>query len=43
MTDREQIDKLTLELLAATATLEELRELLRDALRIFNDDEEVAR
>lgn len=42
MTDREQIDKLTLELLAATATLEELRELLRDALRLFGDDEEVA-
>lgn len=35
MTDREQIDKLTLELLAATATLEEVRELLRDALRLF--------
>jgi len=39
--EQEQINALTLELLAAKATLEELRELLQDALRLFHDDEEM--
>jgi len=39
--EQEQINALTLELLAARATLEEVRELLRDALQLFGSDEEV--
>jgi len=43
MTLEEQVTQLRLELLAAQAALEEVRELLRDALTLFGDDEKVVR